>query len=228
MTLYSYTIPYDNGAAPNPYWGVLTLAICKPVIRRNAQIGDWVVGTGSSNSPLGDIQNSIVYVMKVSDKLTMLEYDRYCRKYLKLKIPDVKNKDLRRHVGDCIYDYSNGTTPILRESVHREGNIGTDLGGMNVLLSKNFFYFGDHPIFLLEKFKSIIKSNQGHKSKSNDGIADEFIGWIKSLGIKRNTLIGEPQKRIDLRKDKDEAIAISKQSCRIDARDESEYKKGIC
>ena len=58
--LYSYTIPYDDGAAPNPYWGVLTLAICKPVIRRTAEIGDWVVGTGSKQSPIGNIQNSIM------------------------------------------------------------------------------------------------------------------------------------------------------------------------
>ncbi len=47
MTLYTYFIPFDNGAAPNPFGGICTLAICKPVIRRNAKAGDWVVGTGS-------------------------------------------------------------------------------------------------------------------------------------------------------------------------------------
>jgi len=45
-TLYTYCIPYDDGAAPNPYWGICTLVICKPVIRRTAEVGDWIVGTG--------------------------------------------------------------------------------------------------------------------------------------------------------------------------------------
>jgi hypothetical protein len=38
--LYSYCIPVDDGAAPNPFWDICTLVICKPVIRRTAQIGD--------------------------------------------------------------------------------------------------------------------------------------------------------------------------------------------
>ena len=32
MKLYTYCIPYDSGAAPNPFWETCTLAICKPVI----------------------------------------------------------------------------------------------------------------------------------------------------------------------------------------------------
>lgn len=38
-TLFSYCIPYDDGAAPNPFWGLCTLAICKPRIRRAAKEG---------------------------------------------------------------------------------------------------------------------------------------------------------------------------------------------
>jgi hypothetical protein len=40
--LFSYTIPVDDGAAPNPFRGMCTLAICKPTIRRVAKKGDWV------------------------------------------------------------------------------------------------------------------------------------------------------------------------------------------
>lgn len=49
MRLFSYCIPVDDGAAPNPFWGVCTLTICKSKIRRVAEIGDWVVGVGSVN-----------------------------------------------------------------------------------------------------------------------------------------------------------------------------------
>ena len=40
--LYSYCLPYDDGAAPNPFWGTCTLVICKPAIRRTARVGDWI------------------------------------------------------------------------------------------------------------------------------------------------------------------------------------------
>ena len=49
--LFSYCIPVDDAAAPNPFWGYCTLAICKPGHWRVAQVGDWVIGTGSC-SPL--------------------------------------------------------------------------------------------------------------------------------------------------------------------------------
>lgn len=68
MKLYSYRIPVDDGAAPNPYWDICTLVICKPAIRRTAQVGDWVIGTGSKNSPIGNIEDKLVYAMKVTDK----------------------------------------------------------------------------------------------------------------------------------------------------------------
>jgi len=59
--LYTYCIPFDDDAAPNPYWGLCTLVICKPVIRRTANIGDWIVGTGSANAPISGIKGHVVY-----------------------------------------------------------------------------------------------------------------------------------------------------------------------
>ena len=47
MTIYSYVVARDYGFAPNPFYGCCTLATCKPIIRRMAQVGDWVIGTGS-------------------------------------------------------------------------------------------------------------------------------------------------------------------------------------
>lgn len=49
-TLFSYVIPHDGGSAPNPYFGICTLAICKPVIRRTAKVEDWVVGLGAKKN----------------------------------------------------------------------------------------------------------------------------------------------------------------------------------
>lgn len=228
MTLFSYTIPVDDGAAPNPYWGVLTLAICKPVIRRTAGIGDWIVATGSKNAKMGNLQRQIVYAMKVTDKITLQQYDEYCNRFLPDKIPNIFSDDIRLHVGDCIYDFSDDSEGKLRPSVHGLGNRKTDLGGKNVLLSEHFYYFGDKPINLPKEFWRIIKANQGHKSKSNTDIAEDFTKWIEELGISINKRFGNPQIRIDLRKDINEVETLAKDNCRIDIKDEEEFKNGIC
>jgi len=74
--LFTYTIPYDDGAAPNPFHGMCTLAICKPSIRRVAKVGDWVAGLGSKNAPSGDLSGRLVYAMKVEEVIPLSEYDR--------------------------------------------------------------------------------------------------------------------------------------------------------
>ncbi len=87
MRLFSYRIRYDAGSAPNPFWNSCTLAICKPCIRKAAEVGDWVVGTGSTLARMGDISGKVVYTMRVSQKMTMQEYDEYTRSKLHQKIP---------------------------------------------------------------------------------------------------------------------------------------------
>jgi hypothetical protein len=176
--LYSYCILVDDGAAPNPFWGVCTLAICKPVIRRNAKIGDWIVGTGSARY---GFQNKMVYAMLVDDIMSYKEYDDHCKKNLREKIPDWNSTDLKRRVGDCIYDFSSGK-PELRDSVH-EGQdiIDRDFRGKNVLLSKQFVYFGSTPHPIKDSLIPIVRQGQGHKSKSNDPFLNEFINWIGNL-----------------------------------------------
>lgn len=83
--LFSYCIPFDNGAAPNPFWGVCTLNICKPGIRRVAQLKDWIVATGSARH---GFTNRVVYAMEVTNKMTMADYDLFCKELLPGKIPN--------------------------------------------------------------------------------------------------------------------------------------------
>lgn len=191
-SLFTYCIPYDDGAAPNPYWGVCTLAICKPRIRKAAQVGDWVVGTGSKNSPVGDKQDCVVYAMRVSLKLRMQEYDAHTKRFLEKKIPDWKNRDKRRRLGDSIYDFST-TPPIQRKGVHNHGNRTRDLSGEFVLMSDHFYYFVDNAVKLPQYLLPIIKMGQGHRSKLNAPYLGRFVAWIEGLGLKPNTLIGKPQ-----------------------------------
>lgn len=203
MKLYSYCLRYDDGAAPNPYWGVCTLVICKPAIRRTAEIGDWVVGLGSTNSPIGDISDCVVYAMKVTQKMTLEEYDFYCNSRLKNKIPEWDSGDYKKKMGDCIYDYSKGHSPELRNSVHIKKNRKRDLSGENALLSNHFYYFGDKPIKLREELHPIIHATQGHKSNSNEPYVEEFVTWIEGLRNKINSVVGKPQLMDEYSRDTD-------------------------
>jgi hypothetical protein len=115
--IYSYIIPVDDGAAPNPFGGICTLTICKPAIRRNATAGCWVIGTGSKHTRFRDglfydLSKTLVYAMKVTDRKSLADYDVFCKAQLTIKIPDWNSKRFAKRVGDCLYDYSGGTPPL--------------------------------------------------------------------------------------------------------------------
>ena len=157
--LFSYCIPVDDGAAPNPFWGLCTLVICKPRIRRAAAVGDWVVGTGSRRSPIGDLSGQVVYAMRITKKLTMEEYDVFARDKCPGKIPSWFDRDVRRRLGDAIYDFSCDP-PRIRRSVHGEQNRERDISGEYALISDHFYYFGDKPRSLPKRLRSIARQHQ--------------------------------------------------------------------
>jgi len=193
--IYSYVLRFDDGAAPNPFWGTCTLTICKPIIRRNARIGDWVIGTGSKNSKLKDgkkydLTDSLVYAMKITKILSLEEYDQFCKNNLTEKIPSCNDKDWRKRLGDCIYNYSN-KLPSLRKSVHNEHSIPRDLRGVNSLLSDEFYYFGEEPRMIPQHLTSIIKKYQGHRKIEDIDLVNDFESWINQF--EKNKIYAEPQ-----------------------------------
>jgi Nucleotide modification associated domain 2 len=192
VRLFTYCIPYDDGAAPNPFWGLCSLVICKPRIRGAAEVGDWVAGTGSRHVPgLGDLSGHLVYAMKVTDKLTLAEYDSYCRTRNLKKIPAMRHLDPKRRLGDCIYDYSTDP-PIQRPGPHRPANMAVDIGGHYALLSSHFFYFGANSVPIPDELKGIVKQGQGHRSNMNAEYLDRFVSWLEGPGI-ASGIHGQPQ-----------------------------------
>lgn len=202
-TLFTYCIRIDNGAAPNPFWGTCTLVICKPGIRKIAKEGDWIVGTGSINSPIGNIGGKVVYIMRVSKKMTMESYDSYTKNHLPNKIPKWFSRDVRMRLGDAIYDFSVDP-PSTRLSVHNKNQREKDLGGKFALISDHYFYFGDQPKQLPEHLLPIVKQGPGHRSHANDPFLIHFMDWMNSLNLEPNKLYGRPQYQLF----KDEIITL--------------------
>ena len=178
-TLFSYIIPHDGGSAPNPYHGICTLVICKPVIRRTAKVGDWMVGLGAKDSPIGNASEKVIYAMRITKKICMERYDTFCLNNYPEKIPEWDSGDYMKRIGDCIYDFSDPSNPKIRKSVHTIKNMKTDLGGKCALISNDFYYFGNKSEPLLDNLKGIIKQGQIHRSKSNDKYVEDFIKWIR-------------------------------------------------
>lgn len=71
MNLYSYVITRDYGFAPNPFWGICSLATCKPQIRQRALKGDWIAGFGGANTT---IAGKMVFLMCVDETCTFDDY----------------------------------------------------------------------------------------------------------------------------------------------------------
>ena len=97
--LYSYVLREDTGFAPNPYHGFCTLACCKPPIRRRAEIGDWVIATGS-NAKGKRRGGFLSFAMRVTEILAFQEY--WDDERFRTKRPDLGGS-LEEACGDNLY-----------------------------------------------------------------------------------------------------------------------------
>jgi hypothetical protein len=165
MKFFSYVVARDFGFAPNPFHGICSLATCKPMIREKANIGDWIIGTGSSNL---NCQNKLIYAMQVTEKITYNQYS-INTKYRNKK--PVMNGSLVQMYGDNIY-FKNLFNEWSQENSHHSNEDGTinmdnlkrDTSSQYVLLSNNFYYFGNNYIDIPNNLvSSICKKGPGFR-----------------------------------------------------------------
>lgn len=192
MSIYAYKITRDYGFAPNPFGEYCSLACCKPHIRKKAVVNDWIIGTGAVENGL---LNHLIFLMKVTEKLTFQEYWEDER--FKYKKP-VLNGSLKQIHGDNIYHSENGEWFQLdsHHSFHNgllnDGNLQQDLSGEFVLISDCFVYFGEQNIKVPEKYIELCpnKKQRDYITIRNEGLAEEFISSI--LNKYKEGLIGTP------------------------------------
>src|SRR5690349_11369247 len=97
--VFMYVVDRDFGFAPNPFHGYCTLATCKPRIRKNANVEDWVIGMGGARLRA---TGRCVYAMRVTEKLT---FNEYWANPLYFDKKPVRNGSNKMMVGDNIYHY---------------------------------------------------------------------------------------------------------------------------
>jgi hypothetical protein len=188
VTLYSYVVARDYGFAPNPFFGVCTLATCKPLIRRAAQVGDWVVGTGSKGYKL---DGRVVFAMKVAETLTFDEY--WSDPRFRNKRPNLHGS-LKQAFGDNIYHRNRKTGRWVQMDSHHShrdgtpnsGNIRHDAQAPRVLIGIEFSYWGGKGPKIPARFRNFkgadVCAHRGHKNRFPEGMAEAFIAWLQERG----------------------------------------------
>jgi hypothetical protein len=189
--VYLYKLIADNGGAPCVADECLSLAICKPIIRKVAKEGSWIFGFAGDALELTHPGNRLIYVAKVSKVVLGPEYYAEGSCYVGR--------------GDCIYRWSADSYQWRPGAEYHENgralshDLGTAQDGFDrarVLLSYCYRYFGtqgptlsdqhDDPLRLL-----LGQLTQGHRV--NLGVTE--LDALKLLATQAFTMTGEPSSR---------------------------------
>jgi len=165
--IYVYKMVTDNGGAPCVHRGMLSLAICKPKIRKTAKRGALVFGFGGRR-----LGGRLIYVAKVTEKPCVGDYYRKKRFHGR---------------PDCIYrkrKVDNKPKPIKDAKFHYQSDesgkdVGRDFKKAYVLLSTDFRYFGKAGTTdYSEQYKALSKMlsrlTQGHRRNHNKKVREEL------------------------------------------------------
>lgn len=130
-SLFVYTLTFDTGFAPHvdEEGRFLTLATCKPDLRRMAQQEDWILGVGGVRLK-GKDYGEVVFLGKLTEP--PMTYDEYYR-----------DKRFRGRL-DNIYSRRRGRlTRVGRSRFHQSREeMEHDWKSDRVLISSKFVYFG--------------------------------------------------------------------------------------
>jgi hypothetical protein len=166
--IYYYKLTVDDGGAPCVQDGVLSLAICKPMIRTSAEPGDLIFGF-AANSLSAD--NRLIYIAEVTAKIG--DGDYYTDPHYTRRADCIYERHgdrFRWRTGalyhgphHCIHDL--GTHPTYRRAV--------------VLLSDDFRYLGakgtaDYSSRCPLMAKALAELGRGHRVHHGCALREEL------------------------------------------------------
>lgn len=175
--VFSYIVVHDSGFSPNPFHGLLTLACCKPLIRRTASVGDIIVGLSSRNE-------RVVYAVQVADVVGFEEY--WTDPEYRARRPVMNAREIIHRTGDNIYEPVSGGYRQLH-SFHSNGDGSenpdlkrTDLGGNHILVGERFTYWGRSGPSLPEELE-FLSVGRGHRSSFTSEQVNSVARWFADL-----------------------------------------------
>ena len=174
MRLFAYKMTHDSGFAPNPFWGYLTLATCKPKMRAHKHPGDWIAGF-TSKTLCGDWvgDERLVFLMKVEEKVALADYFEDPR--FESRIPRQSPAANVYRCGDNIY---RPLVPNARDARdfeqvpnnhHGPGEKDHDLSGRHALIARRFAYFGAEALRVPRDVRPNVPTGQSaHGTETRD------------------------------------------------------------
>jgi len=180
VRLFTYILRQDGGFAPNPFWGYCTLACCKPVIRRTAEVGDLIIGIAPKQRG-----HRLAYAMEVAEIITFADYWRDPR--FRVKRPRWRSPTILERCGDNCYEPVSGGEFHQLPSAHSNSdgseNVGSkqrDLSGKRVLVAARFWYFGGDAVALPQKLSFGIVG-RGHRRQFTPEQVKAFRTFLSGL-----------------------------------------------
>jgi hypothetical protein len=179
--LYSYVVARDYGFAPNPFFGLCTLATCKPAIRKAGAVDDWVIGTGSKRRNRG---NRLVFAMRITESKTFNEY--WSDPRFRSKKPYLAGSK-KLAFGDNIYFKSNGrwkqenSHHSLANGKPNNANVIHDTRVDRVLISDDYVYWGGEGPSIPRSLLRLCKRGPGHRCDFDDAFLQKVVTWLRSF-----------------------------------------------
>jgi len=84
-----------------------------------------------------------------------------------------------------------GHWSVVPGAFHNQRHKERDIGGENVLVSDEFYYFGGQAIAVPRRFKALLATTQGHKNTYDVAQIDAFWKWL-TRSAPRAGRIGQP------------------------------------
>ncbi|GGD44387.1 hypothetical protein GRI62_10650 [Erythrobacter arachoides] len=161
---YRYILTHDSGMAPCPDGGLISLATCKPVIRRVARPGDWVLGFRPGSLERG----LMLWAGRVAEKMSHGEYQRQ-----------------HGNRSDAVYRMGkNGDYERLDPAYHpSQAEMDRDVREPVLLFDKAVsVYLGGQPASLPDTLAQLAAAGRGHRV--SEVAPDELAAlerWIGAL-----------------------------------------------
>ena len=181
-----YKLTVDSGGAPCIKRKVLSLAICKRAIRRNANPGDIIFGFGRKK-----MNEKLIYIAKV----TKVERDG----------DYYSDKNRYQYREDCIYEFKGNVLHYKKDSLyHSEQDRDHDVGrpgdhreNANVILSNDFVYFGNSDYTAYKGKYDLVKNSienlgPGHRVYHDTNLKDQLLDLMNSLWKKHSITSSKP------------------------------------
>jgi len=174
MRVHTYVIATDAGSAPNYDPPFTTLAVCKPRIRRKANVGELVLAfAGQKVNPYE--QHTVVWAGLVSEKLTFAEY--WNDRRFATKKPD------RAPTPDNFYrPTTDGGLIWVENPVHDADATQHDTNGQYVLAFSPAWRFGANGPPLPEEFG--LRMTHGRRGERVADLSDDewqrLQAWLDS------------------------------------------------